>query len=109
MTEHLCKSNALIIAVAILAILTVGCWPMQAFAWDVSEPVMQAHDRSGIAPLPAQQDAPIHVDKKSILFHEGNLRRGEAIDIDNKSGEDRTLGIELPLNGFLISKIIPKS
>jgi len=51
------------------------------------------------------RDVSINVDKNSILFDESNLKKGEMLNVDNRSGFDQILGVELPKKGFLVSQI----
>jgi hypothetical protein len=47
-------------------------------------------------------------DRTSILFHEGNVRKGEILSVDNNSEFDQTVGIELPTKGLVYSAVIRK-
>ena len=51
------------------------------------------------------RDVSVNVDKNSILFDESNLKKGEMLNVDNRSGFDQILGVELPSKGFLVSQI----
>jgi hypothetical protein len=51
------------------------------------------------------RDVSINVDKNSILFDESNLKKGEMLNVDNRSGFDQILGVELPKKGFLVCQI----
>jgi hypothetical protein len=51
------------------------------------------------------RDVSIKVDKNAILFDESNLKKGEMLNVDNRSGYDQILGVELPKKGFLVSQI----
>ncbi len=51
------------------------------------------------------RDISINVDKSSILFDESNLRKGEMLNVDNRSGFDQILGVELPDKGLLVRQI----
>jgi hypothetical protein len=58
--------------------------------------------------LGAGRDVSINVEKNSILFNESNLKKGEILDVDNRSGFDQILGVELPEKGLLYSQIVKK-
>ena len=51
------------------------------------------------------RDVSINVDKNSILFDESNLKKGEMLNVDNRSGFDQFLGVELPKKGFLVCQV----
>jgi hypothetical protein len=51
------------------------------------------------------RDVSINVDKTSILFDESNLRKGEMLNVDNRSGFDQILGVEVPDKGLLVYQI----
>ena len=51
------------------------------------------------------RDVSVNVDKNSILFDESNLKKGEMLNVDNRSGFDQILGVELPSKGFLVCQI----
>ena len=55
--------------------------------------------------LGSGRDVSINVDKNSILFDESNLKKGEMLNVDNRSGFDQILGVELPKKGFLVCQI----
>jgi len=48
------------------------------------------------------------VNKTSILFDEANMKKGVLINVDNQSGSDQTLGIELPQKGLIYKQVIRK-
>lgn len=56
--------------------------------------------------LGAGRDISVDVNKNSILFSEENLKRGETIDVENRSEYNQTIGVELPEKGLLFEKII---
>ncbi len=47
----------------------------------------------------------INVDKNSLQFDESNLKKGEMLNVDNRSGFDQIVGVELPTKGFLVYQI----
>ncbi|MEW6533763.1 MAG: hypothetical protein AB1473_23235 [Thermodesulfobacteriota bacterium] len=63
---------------------------------------------SSVEPTRSQTEELVRVDKTSILFDEKNVRKGDVINIDNKSGSDLTLGLELPNKGLWYSGVIRK-
>ena len=67
-----------------------------------------ARERGHTLPSRASMDSSITVDKTSILFDEGNIAKGEVINLDNESGFDCTVGIELPQKGLLYSSVVRK-
>jgi hypothetical protein len=54
------------------------------------------------------RDVSINVDKTSIVFNEDNLKKGEMLNVDNRSGSDQVIGVELPEKGLLYDQIIKK-
>jgi hypothetical protein len=48
------------------------------------------------------------VDKTSVVFNENNLKKGEILNVDNRSGLNQVLGIEFPERGLLYHQIIRK-
>jgi hypothetical protein len=55
------------------------------------------------------RDVSISVDKTSIDFNESNLKKGEILEVDNRSGLDQVIGVELPDKSLLyFQKIIRK-
>jgi len=66
-------------------------------------------DEQGCAPPPAaSSDASLRVDKTANIFDEKNLKRGEIINVDNISGLDQCLGIELPEKRLLYAQVTRK-
>jgi hypothetical protein len=53
-------------------------------------------------------DISINVDKASIVFNENNFKKGEILNVDNRSGSDQVLGVELPEKGLLYYQVIRK-
>ncbi len=56
----------------------------------------------------AGRDVSINVDKTSINFNESNFKKGEIVNIDNRSGLDQTLGVEVPEKGLLYFQLVKK-
>jgi hypothetical protein len=54
------------------------------------------------------RDVSLNVDKTSITFNESNFKKGEILNVDNRSGLDQVLGVELPEKGLLYFQIIRK-
>lgn len=51
------------------------------------------------------RDVSINVDQDSIVFTENNVKVGDILNVDNRSGKDQVLGVELPKQGWLFHKI----
>lgn len=56
----------------------------------------------------ARSDLSIKVDRDSIEFDQSNLKKGEILNVDNRSGYPLIVGIELPEKGILYRQIIRK-
>lgn len=56
--------------------------------------------------LGAGRDLSVEVNKSSLVFNEENLKRGETVDVENRSESNQTVGVELPKKGLLFDKII---
>lgn len=54
------------------------------------------------------RDISINVDKTSITFNENNIKKGEIINVDNRSGLDQTIGLEIPEKDLLYTQIVRK-
>lgn len=54
------------------------------------------------------RDVSINLDKSSIVFNENNLKKGEILNVDNRSGMNQTIGIDLPDRGLLYYQVIRK-
>ncbi len=50
----------------------------------------------------------INVDKTVIAFNENNFKKGEILNVDNRSGSDQVIGVELPEKGLLYDQVIRK-
>jgi len=48
----------------------------------------------------------ITLDRNSVLFNKNNYKAGEILNVDNRSGVDQVLGVEIPQKGMLYSQII---
>lgn len=70
-----------------------------------SESVQEQRQR---VQLGAGQDMSIKLDHNSITFNENNFKGGEILNVDNRSGRDQVLGVELPVTGLLYYQIIRK-
>jgi len=55
--------------------------------------------------LGAGRDVSINVSKQALTFSENNLRSGETIEVENRSGMDQEIGVELPERGVLFRQI----
>ncbi len=64
-----------------------------------------AVERDRTVQLGTGKEVSINVDKNSILFDESNLKKGEMLNIDNRSGFDQILGVELPAKGLMFTQI----
>ncbi len=58
--------------------------------------------------LGAGREISINVDKTSITFDENNLMKGEWLNVDNRSGSDQIIGVELPEKELVYSQIVRK-
>jgi len=67
-----------------------------------------AADSDSAIKLGAGRDISINVDKTSITFNENNIKKGEIINVDNRSGLDQTLGVEIPEKDLLYTQIVRK-
>ncbi|HMK34387.1 MAG TPA: hypothetical protein VK463_04915 [Desulfomonilaceae bacterium] len=54
------------------------------------------------------RDVSLNIEKSSIVFNESNFKKGEILNVDNRSGLDQVLGVELPEKGLLYFQIIKK-
>lgn len=54
------------------------------------------------------RDVSLNLDKTSIQFDESNIKKGEIINLDNRSGLDQIVGIELPEKSLLYYQIVRK-
>jgi hypothetical protein len=54
------------------------------------------------------RDVSLNIDKQYIVFNENNFKKGEILNIDNRSGANQVVGIELPEKGLLYYQIIKK-
>lgn len=67
-----------------------------------------AMEKDRTVQLGTGRDVSINVAKSAVVFNEGNLKKGEMLDVDNRSGVDQVLGVELPEKGLLFSQIVKK-
>lgn len=68
-----------------------------------------ASEKDRTVQLGTGKDVSINVDKKSIEFNESNLKKSEMLDVDNRSGVEQVLGVELPDKDLLFfQKIVRK-
>jgi hypothetical protein len=58
--------------------------------------------------LGSGRDVSLNVSKTSIEFNKSNLRQGETVDVDNRSGLDQVLGVDYPKKGLFYFQIIRK-
>ncbi|MDQ1240261.1 MAG: hypothetical protein QG577_2447 [Thermodesulfobacteriota bacterium] len=54
------------------------------------------------------RDVSLNLDKQNIVFNESNFKKGEILNIDNRSGIPQVVGIELPEKGLLYYQVIKK-
>lgn len=54
------------------------------------------------------RDVSLNLDKQGIVFNENNFKKGEILNIDNRSGIQQVVGIELPEKGLLYYQVIKK-
>jgi len=75
------------------------------------QPVLSSEsvlDRDRTVQMGTGRDVSINVDKTSVVFNENNLKKGEILNVDNRSGLNQVLGIEFPERGLLYHQIIRK-
>jgi hypothetical protein len=76
------------------------------------EPLISAEsasEKNRTVQLGTGRDVSISVDKKSIEFNESNLKKSEMLDVDNRSGLDQVVGVELPDKDLLFfQKVVRK-
>ncbi len=54
------------------------------------------------------RDVSLNLDKTHIQFDESNIKKGEIINLDNRSGLDQIVGVELPEKSLLYYQIVRK-
>jgi hypothetical protein len=57
-------------------------------------------------PLREETEGPVSVSKTLIVFNEENNKKGEWIQIQNRSSSEQIWGIELPEQGLIFSRMI---
>jgi hypothetical protein len=67
-----------------------------------------AAERDRTVQLGAGRDVSLNIDKNAIVFNENNFKKGEILNVDNRSGLDQVLGVELPEKGLLYYQVIRK-
>ncbi|MGO9570937.1 MAG: hypothetical protein ACLP5H_25710 [Desulfomonilaceae bacterium] len=87
-------------SVADLFALSVGDQPL------ITSEAVSEKERT--VQLGTGRDISINVDKTTIVFNENNFKKGEILNVDNRSGSDQVLGVELPEKGLLYYQIIRK-
>jgi hypothetical protein len=72
-----------------------------------SSDAVQDQDRT--VRMGAGRDISLNVDKSAISYDQSNIKKGEILNVDNRSGFNQTVGVDLPQEGlFLYQKIIRK-
>jgi hypothetical protein len=66
------------------------------------------YEKDRTVKLGTGKDLSIDVDKTSVNFNESNLKMGEMINVDNRSGYNQTLGVSIPVKGLLFFQIVRK-
>lgn len=66
------------------------------------------HEKEGTVKLGTGSDLSLDVDKNKVAFNESNIRKGEIINVDNRSGYNQTVGVTFPSKGLLYHQIIRK-
>jgi hypothetical protein len=56
--------------------------------------------------LGAGKDVTLNIDKTSLNFNENNIKAGEWLNVENRSGTDQVLGVELPQKTLLTFRTI---
>ena len=87
-------------SVADLFAISVGDQPL------ISSEAVPEKERT--VQLGTGRDVSINVDKASIIFNENNLMKGEWLNVDNRSGSDQVIGVELPEKELVYSQIVRK-
>lgn len=67
-----------------------------------------AAEKDRTVQLGAGRDVSLNFDRNSIVFNESNFKQGEMLNVDNRTGLDQILGVELPEKGLLYFQIIRK-
>jgi len=60
-----------------------------------------ASEKERTVQLGTGRDVSLGVNKTAIEFNESNLKKGETLEVENRSGMDQTIGIELPGRNLL--------
>ncbi len=60
-----------------------------------------ASERDRTVQLGAGRDLSLRPNKTVLEFDESNLKKGETLEVDNRSGVDQTIGVELPGRNLL--------
>jgi hypothetical protein len=72
------------------------------------EPIIPAdsfEERDRTVQLGSGRDVSLEIDRTSILFDENNYRKGEIVDVDNRSGAEQVLAVEVPESGLIFFQI----
>ncbi len=54
------------------------------------------------------EDISIKIDRDRVVFNVDNYKKGEILNVDNRSGLDQVLGVEFPTTGLLYQQVIRK-
>lgn len=65
-------------------------------------------EKDRIIQMGSGRDVSLNIDKQTILFNENNFKKGEILNIDNRSGINQIVGIDIPEKGLLYYQIIKK-
>ena len=68
-----------------------------------------AEERDSTVQLGTGRDVSINLDRTSIVFNENNLKTGEFLNVDNRSGLDQVVGVELPEKGLYYGAILKRT
>jgi hypothetical protein len=66
------------------------------------------HEKEGTVKMGAGSDLSLDIDKSKIFFNESNIRKGEIVNVDNRTGFNQTVGVSFPSKGLLYYQIIRK-
>jgi len=98
--DSMSKSAALKIVERTSKDLFAGKLPSDLISISINEqPLVSselASEKDHTVKLGEGKDVSLRANKSVIEFNESNLKKGETIEVDNRSGMDQTVGVELP-------------
>lgn len=72
------------------------------------QPIVSAEsveERTQTVQMGRGRDLSINVDRDRIVFTENNVKVGEIFNVDNRSGKEQVLGVDLPKTGWLLYQL----